>query len=221
MPWIRNEDAAIKRKFLGLKVDDGTSGAGRDVVVRFRLPETELADATFPMIIINPASQSRATDREHRGPTTLPYFPEPVPTADADIIDPVTGLVTNWDPTEDVNKSPFRVEDYPIPYNFDYPVTVYARKQDHAVQLMSDLAQIDRIPERFGYLEVPEDGTVRTLELLGGPDVQPDKDGDGKRIFRVQYIVRIVSELSTYEYHQNLPGEAIQTVDIDVSDTDF
>lgn len=200
MTWLLNEDAALKQKFIGLTVTDGTAPPlGRPVAVRFRLPETELADATFPMIILEHAAISKADDREHRGLTILPYVPEDEPIKSFTVYDE-QGTQVIWNPQAeaDVTLSPIRVPDYPVPYNIDYDVTVYARKQSHIMELVVALAAIDRIPSRFGYVQVAADGTTRTLDLLGGPEIVAEKDRDGKRIFRAVYSVRVVSELDLY-----------------------
>jgi hypothetical protein len=220
MTWILNEDAAIKQKFNGLTVtgDGNAPPLGHDVAVRFRLPETELADATFPMVVIEHAGISKADDREHRGHTNLTYVPEGVDDQGIIVKDPETGLDVVWGVeggTFDPNLSPFKVDDYPIPYNIDYQVTVYARLQNHLTELIAKLAVIDRIPARFGYVEIPQDGTVRTLDLLGGPMVEPDRDSDGKRVFRAVYSIRVVSELNLYEVRRF--QTYVQSVDLQVN----
>ena len=219
MPFILNEDAAIKAKFQGLTVSDATAPtSGRQVSVRFRLPETELADANYPQIIIDPPEINKASDREHRGPTYLPYAPEQYTGSTITGIDrDAKEFVPGWDPaTSPVDQSPFFVQDYPIPFDFDYQITVETRKQTHLTELMIALAQIDRIPARFGFLEVPADGTVRSLFLIGGPEIIPTKDADSKRLFRAIYRIRIASELSSYQYKQIVEGGLIQAVDVDV-----
>lgn len=224
MPFIFNEDYAIKAKFQGLTVSDETaSPQGRKVAVRFRLPETELANSTFPQIIIDPPQIRKADEREHRGPTYLPYVPEAYSAGGGP--DPVVGLdrdnktTVNWDPANSsVDQSPFFVQDYPIPFDFDYQITVETRKQSHLTQLMLALSQVDYIPYRFGYLEVPADGTVRSLFLMGGPEIMTVKDTDSKRLFRAVYLVRISTEMSTYQYKQITTGDLIQHVTLDVEE---
>ena len=181
MPWILNEDQALKLKLQGLKVSDTNAGQSqRPVLVRYRMPETEFADATFPMIIIDRQSILKDDEREHRGKVRLMYTPE---------------SVGAWNPlVEDYATSPYNVE-YPIPFNINYAVTVYSRKEQHNIELVSQLARVDRIPARFGFLEIPQDGTVRSLFLEGGPEFEADKDSDGKRVYRTHYVVRIATEL--------------------------
>jgi hypothetical protein len=182
MPWILNEDAALKLKLQGLKVSDTNAGINaRPVLVRYRMPETEFADATFPMIIIDRQSILKADEREHRGKTRLMYTPE---------------SEGAWNPlVEDWVTSPYNV-DFPIPFDINYAVTVYSRKEQHNIELVGQLAAQERIPARFGYLEIPEDGTSRSLFLEGGPEFEADKDSDGKRVYRTHYIVRVATEMS-------------------------
>jgi hypothetical protein len=215
MPWLLNEDAALKTKLQGLKVNDVNEPmGGRPVAVRFRLPETELGDMTLPIIIIEHAGISKDSEREHRGRERLNYIPEGydprgiwptlVDVVDAPTDDGVDDRTTNArgelydtaDPTKGVLEDdiPYFAE-FPIPYNLDYQVTVYSRKALHNRDLLGKLAAVDRLPHRFGYLEIPQDGTIRRLDLIGGPTEDHDKDRDGKRIFRSIYAVRVSSEL--------------------------
>jgi len=182
MPWILNEDAALKSKLTGLLVSDTNAGAGaRPVLCRYRMPEAEFATATFPMIIIARQNILKDDEREHRGKTRLMYTPE---------------SVGAWNPlVEDYSTSPYNV-DFPIPFNINYEVVVYSRKEQHNIELVGQLAQQELLPARFGYLEIPEDGTVRSLFLEGGPEFESAKDADGKRIYRTHYVVRIATEMA-------------------------
>lgn len=181
MTYILNEDKALKAKLQGLKVTDANAPtAGRPVTVRYRLPEDEQADLTFPLIVIDRSAISPATDREHRGKVALMYTPESVATWNT--------AVENYD------TSPY-VVDFPVPVDIQYQISVLARKEMHIVDLTAKLAQQDRLPYRFGFLAVPEDGTVRSLFVDGGPEFAPTKDGEGKRLFQAQYAIRIPTEL--------------------------
>lgn len=182
MPWLLNEDEALKKKLQGITVEDENSPTtGRPVVVRFRLPDSELADVTFPMIVIDHAGLDRDPEREIRGQGLLPYAPE--------------GKLP-WAEYDDPSKSPYWFDEWPIPYNVDYNITVYSRKALHDRFLTAALAMPTRIPTRYGFLEIPQDHTVRRLDLLGGPEPDHTKDQDGKRIFRQLYNVRVSSELT-------------------------
>jgi len=186
MPWLLNEDAALKLKLQGLTVSDANS-SNRPVPVRFRLPETEVADLTFPIIVISHDGWYPAPERMHSGYAKLPYAPEGYNPWFAD-----TGAATTtFDPTD----SPY-YSWFPVPYNFDYQITVYARlMHEHTIPLVSALAQYSRLDPRIGFLDIPQDGTKRTMQLLGGPELQTGKDNNGKRLFWVNYKVRVFSEL--------------------------
>lgn len=206
MPWLINEADALKNKVSGLTITDETS-TDREVEAWFRNPENELRDMTFPAIVLEYAGVSKADDREHRaGMITLGYIPEQFG----------PGPVGSFDTTQDFDPhdSPFRTFDYPIPYNLDFTITVYSRFQTQLMPIIAQLAQIDRIPPRFGFLEIPQDGTVRTLDLLGGPEIVAERDPDGRRLFRAVYSVRVISELLIHEVTEIL--NRIESVNLDV-----
>ena len=209
MPWLRSEDSSLKLKLQGLTVVDGNAPAGgRTVPVRYRLPQDELAGLSYPIIIIEHAGLYPDPEREHRGRIQLPYAPEgfqPWYTGPGNA---------------QVADSPYYAY-FPMPYNFDYIITLYARFMDAHVQpLVATLATEPYLPAKFGYLTVPQDGTVRSMFLQGGPEFSYGKDEDGKRMFSVTYRVRVFSELvqavqSMVAYGGTLVP--VNTVDIDLS----
>lgn len=222
MPWLLNEDNALKKKLSGIRISDQSAPPtgdpnelpGLPVAVRFRVPENELANLTYPLIIIDPPQVNPASDREHRGRARLPYIPEGVDRDSVMTYKRSTGDYYEWDPGEhDFADSPF-VAEFPIPYNLDYQVTVYARYNAHITQIVAALARIDYLPSRYGYLEVEEDRTVRTLETIGSTGIISTKDGDDKRLFQAVYAVRVATELSLYEVSQL--SRPVETVDLDV-----
>ncbi|MGW3275876.1 hypothetical protein ACWDFH_31090, partial [Streptomyces kronopolitis] len=71
MPFLLNEDKALKHKLQGLVVHDATSSMGRQVTVRYKNPEYELADATYPLVLISHTRISRDEERESRGIVNL------------------------------------------------------------------------------------------------------------------------------------------------------
>lgn len=209
MPWLFNEDAAMKARLQGLLVQDATAPAGgREVKVRFRLPDDELANLSYPVVVIEHAGLYPAQERMHSGYTTLPYAPE--------------GSIPWWTPGQPIypEDSPYYAP-IPTPYNFDYQVTVYARFWSaHAAPLIGQLALWNRLPAKLGKLWVPQDNTARTMRLLGGPEEGYGQDEDGKKIFKVVYLVRVFSELveavaSSVSFGGTLVP--VNTVDIDLS----
>jgi hypothetical protein len=183
VPWIYNEDAALKLKLQGLTVDD-PNNSSRPVPVRYRLPEDELATLTYPCIIIEHQGINPAPEREHRGYIQLQYAPEGLP-----IWWPQ--YATSYDPT----LSPYYTW-FPLPYNMDYSVTVYTRKMaEHLQPLLATLATENYLPYHFGYLDIPQDGTVRNMFLMQGPQIEYGKDKDDKRLFRATYMIRVMTEI--------------------------
>jgi hypothetical protein len=107
--------------------------------------------------------------------------------------------------------SPYIVEDVPIPFNLDFQIRVQARTYQQTFQIIDQLSERSYLPARFGFLEVPEDGTIRTLELSGGPEVTPDNDQDGKRVLLTLYSVRVASEKNLYEIEQIQRARTVTT----------
>lgn len=203
MPWVYNEDAALKLKLQGLTVADANNSS-RPVPVRYRLPEDELATLTYPIIIIEHVGVNPDPTREHRGFIQLGYAPEGVPP---------------WWPTGaasyDVTASPLTT-DFPLPYNLDYSITVYCRKMaEHLQPLIATLATLNYLPSHFGELNIPQDGTFRELFLMQGPQIEYGKDKDDKRLLRATYMVRVETEvLSTF--FDNRGGGYVQQVDLNL-----
>ncbi|MGW3860703.1 putative Ig domain-containing protein [Streptomyces sp. NPDC005047] len=193
MPFLLNEDRALKQKFQGLMVHDATSGSGRRVTVRYRNPEYELADATYPLVLISHSRISRAEEREHRGVVSLHYAPEGY---------------ESWADMTDPTQSPYMAE-MPIPLNVDYQVDVYARKELHLIEMTGALMGFNFLPPRLGYLPIGEDGTVRRLDVLGGPEYGESKDELGKRLFVATWLIRVSSEVFLSEIHELTPAQRV------------
>ncbi len=194
MPLLANEDRALKLKLQGLKVHDATAdSSGRQVTVRYRDPEYQVADVVFPLVLITHRGISKAEERESRGMIFTRYAPE--------------GYAP-WDDPTDLSKSPYWTE-MPIPLDVDYQVDVYCRKNVHLIQLAGQLQQFDYLPHRFGYLAVPEDSTVRRLDLLGGPEFTETKDETGKRIFQASWSIRISAEIFLADIYTVTPAERV------------
>ncbi|MFC9505405.1 putative Ig domain-containing protein [Streptomyces sp. NPDC057002] len=194
MPFLLNEDKALKQKFQGLLVHDATSGdAGRKVTVRYRNPEYELADATYPLILISHSRISRDEEREHRGEVSLHYAPEGY---------------EPWADMTDPTQSPYMAE-MPIPLNVDYQLDAYARKELHLIEMTGALMGFHFLPARLGYLPIPEDGTVRRLDILGGPEYSESKDELGKRLFVATWAIRVSSEVFLSEIRTLTPAQRV------------
>lgn len=203
-PFI--ESRALKAKLTGIRVSATNYSDGREVPVHFVAPDFEFVKASYPGIYLDYGMVTRATDREHRGSVNLEYAPPgfltsvavPEDMEDKDNLNTVDWGASGFDPVS----SPYFVADAPVPYNLDFDIAVLTRNYQQTFSIISQLQDIEKIPERFGFLEVPEDGTVRTLELVSGPDTSVITDEDSKRLVQTLYSVRVAAELSLYDIEQ-------------------
>jgi hypothetical protein len=184
--FIFNEDRAMKNKFANLVVTDiNAPDSGRPVQVIWLDSEAELTNLTYPSIVIANTGIAFDAERAHAGWAQLPYTPE---------------NFSDWlsDTNTDVTNSPYWAFT-PIPYNINYQIEVLARNNQHSTFLTSILAGPDYLSTRHGYLVIEEDGTVRRLDLMAGPERQNTHDTDDKRIFHTVYTVRVSTELLPIE----------------------
>lgn len=175
MPYIINEDKALKALLSGITVSD-SGNPNRPVGVWFGQPDVEIRAQSYPYITIELVGVSEAFDRAHRGYVPFGYIPE------------------GADPEQQYEGW------YPIPVNLDYQVTTYARQPRHDRQMINALFAPGRLPLRFGLLEIPEDGTVRRVDMLGF--VKRDTTEQDKRLFSNVYNVQISSEFLQEELDQ-------------------
>lgn len=184
--FIFNEDRAMKAKFSGLVVQDvNAPDSGRPVESIWLDSDVELTNLSYPSIVIANTGITFDEERAHSGWFQLPYTPE---------------NFDQWisDNMEDVTQSPYWAFT-PIPYNIYYQIEVLARNNKHSTFLTAVLSGADFLSPRHGYLSIPEDGTVRRLDLMSGPERQNMHDADGKRIFHNIYTVRVSTELLPVE----------------------
>ncbi|MFE6745953.1 hypothetical protein ACFVGM_08890 [Kitasatospora purpeofusca] len=194
MPLLASEDRALKLKLSGLAVHDATAQpSGRPVTVRYRDPEYQVADLVFPLILITHRGIKRAPERESRGMVHTRYAPE--------------GHAL-WPDPEDLSKSPYWTE-MPIPLDVEYQVDAYCRKNLHMIELAGKLMQLDFLPFRFGYLSVPEDRTVRRLDLNAGPEFTETRDESGKRLFQATWSISVSAEIFLADLYTVTPAERV------------
>lgn len=174
--FLEREDRALKNKLQGITVTDLRDNE-REVDVWFRWPDKEVRDTSFPFLTIEWTGIRRAQEREHRGRPVLDYIPEGFTVADGTDATLVTSAR------------------YPVPYELIYTISAWSRNPLHARQLFAAIT-INRgfIPGREGYLDVPEDKTVRRLDVMS--IVQADShDQATKRIFRTIWNVTVSAEV--------------------------
>lgn len=192
MPLFLNEDAAVKAKLQGLTVSDATSDA-RPVTVRFRAPETAYADQSFPLIVLDRVDEAFDPSRAHTGYIQIPYVPEGY---------------RAYPGAPGMAASPYYSE-FPVPMVVDYVVTLLTRKAEHMTSLLTALTAFDYLPPRYGYLVIPQDGTIRRLDVTGGPDTDATRDEQGKRLLRATWRLRTTAELIWAPIDEPAPANAI------------
>ena len=194
MSAILNEDKALKAKLQGITVSDSGNPA-RPVGVWFGQPDTEIRQQSYPYITIELVGVNEGVERAHRGWVEFNYTPEGA--------DP-TQTYESW---------------YPIPVDLQYQVTTYARQPRHDRQIMNELFKSSRLPLRFGLLLIPEDGTVRRLDVLGF--IKRDTTEQDKRLFSNVFNVQISSEFLIEDLEQVY--QVLEAPHISLSDqyTDF
>jgi hypothetical protein len=184
------EDAALKRRLSNLSVSDDRT-AVRVPKVFFRYPEGE-TENEYPFITIDLLDIAYAPQRQesertyyYNGSgdgvaTNLYFYPsemdEAAMAAQAD-----GGVLTT---------------DQFVPVDLVYQVTTHCRSQRHDRQLtMLILRRV--FPLRRGFIEVPEDGTVRRCDLMDwrNTDVLDQEAAYRKHIFRKAYTVVINAEI--------------------------
>lgn len=208
-----NVSRAIEKKLRGVKAYASNYPQGQDVPVIWASPDMEVRTASYPGIYLAYAGAEVAHDREHRGRTALPYAPPgfaPDVLVPADFEDKDSDEWIPWNEAGfDRLTSPYVVWDAPIPYNLDFAISVLTRNYQQAFQIITQLQKHPYLPPRFGYVEVPEDGTVRTLDLLSGPDTTAIRDEDGKRVIQTVYSVRVTAELLVLDVEQQKRVDAV------------
>lgn len=191
MPFILNEEKALKSLLSGLTVSDAGSQT-RPVGVFYGQPDKEIRQQAYPYMTIDLINISEATERVQSGIVTVPYQPE------------------GWD--GNTSRDTF----YPMPINLDYQISTFSRQPRHDRQILGGLFSIGRLPVRFGSIYVPEDNTWRRLDTLGFS--KRDSTESEKRLFMNVYSIRISSELFRTDFERT--GVPVTRRNISIRGTD-
>jgi hypothetical protein len=178
MPFIINEDEALKTLLQGITVSDAGNPA-RPVGVYYGQPDKDIRQQVYPYITLDLVGVREDTERAHRGMVNLTYTPE--------------GYIPNLNDDDSINQP----IEFPIPVDLIYQVSTWSRQPRHDRQIMGKLFAPGRLPFRFGQLPVPQDGTNRRLDMLGFS--KRDTTEGGKRLFSNVYNIRISAELFTQQ----------------------
>jgi len=195
--FLLAEDAALKARFSTLKVSDDRNGQ-RPVQVFFRYPDAE-TERSYPFLTIEMIDIVHARNRQHS--ETQIVYPKTGISGRTDMLnDP--NLMTYW-PSRVANMETisatgkdFIVSNEFVPVDILYQVSTFTRSALHDRQLSSQMLSTI-VPFRKGFIEVPEDGTVRRLDLLDWTtaDLLDSEAGYRKRIFRKIYTLQMTAEI--------------------------
>ena len=189
MPFLIDEDYALKEKLQGFTIPNYASGPGgseKSFVppVYFGFPDPEERTRTYPHIQVNLIDIEYAAERAHRSALFRLSYDEEQAT-------PASGYV-------------LEAEDFPTPWNLIYQITAYSRQpwQDRMFAMM--LFQM--VPQQYGSLDMTNfDGTVRRADLVDVVQrdmLEPNQAGKPKRVYRKMFTVSISSEFFLAEVIQ-------------------
>ncbi len=191
--FLLAEDAAVKARFQNISVSDDRNQT-RVAKVFFRYPDGE-TEREYPFITIENLGISHDRRLQHSeqvyyfaasssaslGPTFVDYYPSELNNA---------GMLA------ELGNSPYLATDSFIPVSLMYQISTYARSALHDRQLSSKILR-RVLPFRRGFIDVPEDGTIRRFELMSwsNADLLDGEAGYRKRIFRKVYTVQMSAEI--------------------------
>lgn len=186
------EDNAVKTRLSNIKVSDDRSGE-RPVQVFFRFPDNE-TEKLYPFITIERLNIAHATDRQES--ERFFYFMGMAGNRRRDLTYyPSESDLSEVEEFADGNR--LRMES-PVPVNVTYLISTYSRNPIHDVQITAQMLRFV-VPFRRGFIEIPEDGTVRRFDLLQWQqsDITDQEAGARKRIFRKVFTLVMNAEIPT------------------------
>jgi hypothetical protein len=212
------EDAALKNRLQTIYVSDDREQQ-RPIKVFFRYPDAE-TEKTYPFVTIELIGISHARNRQHSeveyyytndsamassasaASNFLDYFPSEYDEEGLSIVAGNSGYI---------HMEPF------VPVDLTYQVSTYCRSQRHDRQLTAAMLRYV-FPLRRGFIEIPEDGTIRRCDLLNWQqaDLLDQESGYKKRIFRKVFTVQINAEIPQNDIS---PVPRVDTVNGELSET--
>lgn len=207
--FLLAEDEALKAKLSGITVSaPREEGGRRRVRTWYRMPEKEKV-RSYPFITIDLVDIEFAADRAHSAQLTpIDYWPSFA----ASFADYATLMGIDYDPDQQIPQALWW-----HPYNLHYSVSTHARSAQHDRELMSTLIGTAYLPDRWGYLQVPADGSERHLVRQGftQADYLEETGADAKRVFRKVYSITVTADVAPenpFLYYQVLVVNGTLTV---------
>lgn len=201
--FLLAEDAALKARFSTLTVSDDRNGS-RPVQVFFRYPEAE-TERSYPFITIEMIDIVHARNRQHS--ETQIVYPKVGTTNRADFLESPDVMkywpsrISNLETVSATGKEFISSNEF-VPVDLLYQVSTFTRSALHDRQLSSQMLSTIT-PFRKGFIEVPEDGTIRRLDLLDWTtaDLLDSESGYRKRIFRKIYTLQMSAEIPSLDMY--------------------
>jgi hypothetical protein len=201
--FLLAEDAALKARFSTMTVSDDRNGS-RPVQVFFRYPESE-TERSYPFLTIEMIDIVHARNRQH-SETEIVYAKVGTNNR-ADLLNDPNAMtywpsrVANMENVTATGKD-FIVSNEFVPVDILYQVSTFTRSALHDRQLSSQMLSTI-VPFRKGFIQVPEDGTVRRLDLLDWTtaDLLDSEAGYRKRIFRKIYTLQMTAEIPSTDMY--------------------
>jgi hypothetical protein len=197
------EDAALKFRLSDMAVSDDKDPE-RVAQVFYRHPTKE-TEKVYPYVTIELLDIRHATDRQH-SMQSLQYADGTGLTAEQQAaltsIDYYPSEFAEADLATQVNANEFLQTDSYTPVDLMYQVTTYCRSARHDRQLAHLMLRRVVPFQGRGWVEIPEDGTIRRLDIMDwrSNDILDGEAGYKKRIFRKVYTLVMNSELATSDF---------------------
>lgn len=196
------EDAALKARLQALTVSDDRQ-VERAVQVFFRFPEGE-TEKLYPFATLDLLDIEFDGSRQNSEVTY--YYTDPALAGSVSIVSNLDYYPSEFaaaDLAAQVPAGGYLYTEQFVAVNLLYQVTVYCRSQRHDRQLT--MLMLRRVfPMRRGFIEIPEDGTIRRCDLLDWrqSDLLDQETGYKKRVFRKVYTVRINAEIPQADFEE-------------------
>jgi hypothetical protein len=193
--FLLAEDAAVKARFSEITVTDDRN-AERPVSVYFRYPEGE-TEKKYPFITIELIDIAHDTSRQ-QSENYYYYSSTASASSRTDFLNYYPSELTAQELAAQTQGSNYlRMESF-VPMTLVYQISTFARSALHDRQLTSKILR-RVMPFRRGFIEIPEDGTIRRFDLAGwaSADLLDQEAGFKKRIFRKVYTVQLTAEMPT------------------------
>lgn len=206
--FLLAEERAIKARLSTISVvDDRSGGTGtatpRVCQVFYRYPERETED-NYPFLTIDLLDIQHNTDAQ-LSETKYYYTTNTGGMSPAQIAQysefnyypgDLTGYLDSTGMSAAAAAGGFITTESFVPVNLVYQITSYARSSSHDRQIVAMMLR--RVtPFRRGFIEVPEDGTIRRFDLLDWTklNVLDQEAAYDKRIFRTVYTMQMNAEI--------------------------